>query len=204
MALVIPNPAISAHWSGALETRLRRRPLEAFLRSRQLGYATEGISRDTDNVARASTYLIGAALSLYAEQYDERLIAAQQLIAAQAICSASDGVARLIGEPSCWRVAALVGAGRLLSSQMGVNAAAHLAASAVHHYSMALTGPGQHFVFDIRQSVAEAVQTNQEAKIASVVAECFRILCVSRQAFPHLGEQETSRNQWVVDRRLRS
>jgi hypothetical protein len=194
MALITPNSTILAHWTGALQCRLRRSPLEAFLRSRRLEFATDGITRDADNLATASTYLVGAALSLYG-QYGERLNPAQQLITARAICSASDGLARLIGEPSCWRVAALVGAGRLLSSQMGISAAAQLAASAVHDYSLALTGPGKNFGCDIGQSAAEAVQTNHKTKVASVVAKCLRYLCASSHALPHRSDQDASDNK---------
>ncbi len=145
------------------------------MRARKLMFATEGTTQDSDNLATTSTYLVGAALSIYAGQDENRLSPGQQILAAQAICCASDGLARLIGEPLCWRVAALVGIGRLLSPTIGVGAAAQLAAAAVHDYSLALTGPAQKTpLCDVKKRIVDAVQTNDEGMLTGVVTLCLR------------------------------
>jgi hypothetical protein len=185
MALLIPNSKISARWNGALQARRQRTALEAFLRSRELAFVSAGTGRDADNIATASAYFIGFGLSNYAGQYSDRLISVQPFLAAQVICSVSDGLARLIKEPACWRVAALVTTGRLLTSRMGIKAAAQLAASAAYEYSVGLTGPVRHSpLCDIRQNAANAVRTNDEMNVASAVKTILRYLSGLSRALP--------------------
>src|SRR5579872_2629783 len=65
MGLVFPSEAVARRWNGALQARLRRAPLEAFLRARSLSPAPRGVAQDSDDVARATVLIVEAGLSFY-------------------------------------------------------------------------------------------------------------------------------------------
>ena len=52
MGIVFPSEAVARRWDGALEARLRRAPLEAFLRARAIVAAPAGVAQDSDAIWR--------------------------------------------------------------------------------------------------------------------------------------------------------
>lgn len=65
MGVVFPSEAVARRWDGALQARLRRAPLETFLRARGTIVAPPGIAQNSDNLARAAVLMVEAGLTLY-------------------------------------------------------------------------------------------------------------------------------------------
>jgi hypothetical protein len=126
MSVVFPKEKIARRWRGALQASLRRAPLEAFLRFRALKVASRGPARDTDNICRATIFILHSPLATFAEPPD----AAQRAIVGQLACSICDTLARLIEEPGASRVAALVSAAKLMPRAQGLVASGSRAATA--------------------------------------------------------------------------
>src|ERR1700691_2385691 len=135
MALIMPSEAVARRWNGALQARLRRAPLEEFLRVRDLKIAPAGAARDTDNLVRATVFMVDTGVRIYFFAQENALNERQQAQVAQAACMVSHGLAALIGEPGAWRIAALVSAAQLLNPWIGLNAAAYAAAAAARPIS---------------------------------------------------------------------
>ena len=114
MGLIYPNHSKTGHWDGALQGRLRRAPLEEFLRTHSLKIAN-GAARDCDNLARATVYLIQGGLEIYFCHREEGLAESQHGIIGRLACLTTRAVAGLIGEPASWRIAALLSTAQLLS-----------------------------------------------------------------------------------------
>jgi hypothetical protein len=154
VAILVPNAKVAARWHGALESRLRQAPLEAFLRSRGQPCALSGETRITDNIAAATMYFVQRARGT-------RTDGAAGV--GPLVCAVCDGLAALVREPNAWRVAALISTARALAPAMGLGPAADISASAVRDYSMSLGGePIDPRLPHIRAAVAGAVQGNDE------------------------------------------
>src|SRR5579859_5075819 len=100
MAIVFPNEAVSRRWDGALEARLRRAPLEAFLRARSLVPAPAGVAQDSDNLVRATVFIVEAGLSLYLADRVDGFAFRQRVLVGHVACLVSRALAELISEPA--------------------------------------------------------------------------------------------------------
>jgi hypothetical protein len=134
MTIVFPSEAIARRWNGALQARLRRAPLEEFLRARSLTPAAAGIAQDTDDVIRATVHLVEEGLGLYFRDCKEELSRSQFAFVGYLACGISHSLSTLILQPSAWRIASLVGSARLLSPWIGTNSGALHAAKIVREY----------------------------------------------------------------------
>jgi len=134
MGIVFPNEAIARRWNGALEARLRRAPLEAFLSARSLAPAPAGVAQDTDNLVRATVCIVGESLSLYFADRVEGLAFRQRMMVGHVVCLVSRVLADLISQPGVWRIVALVSTARLLSPWIGLNAAAMTSAASTREF----------------------------------------------------------------------
>jgi hypothetical protein len=134
MGILFPSETVSRRWDGALQARLRRAPLEAFLRARSLVPAPSGVAQDSDNLARVTVCIVEAGLSLYLEDREVGLALHQRAIVGQVGCLVSYALAELISQPTAWRIAALVSSARLLSPWMGLNEAAVASAYSVRRF----------------------------------------------------------------------
>ena len=129
MGIVFPNEAIARHWDGALQARLRRVPLEDFLRVRGIEPAPVGVAQVTDNLVRATVSLVQAGLVIFFEDREEGLGTSQQAVVGHVTCLVSRALAQMILQPEAWRIVALVGIARVLTPWIGLNAAALASAS---------------------------------------------------------------------------
>ena len=160
MSVLVPRPAIAARWSGALELRLRRAPLEVFLRSRSLPWAIGGPAQVTDNLTTAIVAIVSTGLTVYAGNQRRPLNECQLEDLAQFTCAVSEGLAALINEPRSWRIAALVSAAQVLRAHIGLSGAAHMSAGVARTYA---ASPNERSaLFDIRNLAARTVERNDD------------------------------------------
>jgi hypothetical protein len=135
LALVFPSDATARKWTGALEARLRRAPLEQFLRTGSLKLAGTGAAQTTDNLTRATVFIVEAGLQAYCKEKDQGLATAQLAIVGHFACLVCRAAAAVIQEPATWRVPALVSTTLLLSPWIGLNAAAIDSVAAVRDFA---------------------------------------------------------------------
>jgi hypothetical protein len=154
MAIVFPNEAIARRWNGALQARLRRAPLEAFLRARSLTPAEAGNAQDADDLIRATVHIIEEGLALYFRERDE-LSRSQYPFIGYLACGVSHSLSSLIVEPSSWRIAALVSSARLLGPWIGVSGAALHAAKIVREYETTHLNSASRFDAYVRGCVSD-------------------------------------------------
>jgi hypothetical protein len=167
MGLIHPNQSKTAHWNGALQGRLRRAPLEEFLRTRSLKIA-DGAARDCDNLARATVHLIQGGLELYFCHREEGLAESQHGMIGHLACLTTRAVAGLIEEPASWRIAALLGTAQLLSPWIGLNASACASASLVHQFTIRLKEAAAPDDNEITAAVSAVLQRNDRASLLTV------------------------------------
>jgi hypothetical protein len=136
MGIVFPSADIARRWDGALQARLRRAPLEKFLRARGVVPATAGAAQDTDNVARATVLIIDAGLARFCTQRSDGVIIPQRETIAHMACVVSCSLAELILEPRVWRIAALLSVARLLRPSMGLIEAALASGAYVRRFQL--------------------------------------------------------------------
>ena len=129
MGILFPNEAIARHWDGALQARLRRVPLEDFLKIRGINPAPAGVAQDTDNLVRATVSIVEGGLVVFSEGREEGLGTPQQAVVGHVTCLVSRALAQLIVRPEAWRIVALVSIARVLTPWIGLNAAALASAS---------------------------------------------------------------------------
>jgi hypothetical protein len=124
MGIVYPSKAVTRRWDGALEARLRQAPVEAFLRARSILPARAGASRGSDNLVRATVFIVEAGVARYVADCEEGFARRRHSGVAVAACLVSLGLAQQFLQPDAWRVIALVSAAQLLSPLIGLNTAA--------------------------------------------------------------------------------
>jgi hypothetical protein len=139
MGIVFPGEAAARRWDGALQARLRRASLEAFLRARSLVPAPPGVAQDTDNLVRATVLIVEAGLSLYFGERIEGLAFRQRAIVGHVACLVSRGLAEQFSQAGAWRIIALLSTARLLSPWIGLNAAAKASASSARQFQAGFT-----------------------------------------------------------------
>jgi hypothetical protein len=167
MGIVYPSKAVSARWDGALKARLRRAPLEMFLRGRSLVPAPAGASQDTDNLVRATVVIVEAGLSLYCVNKKEGLPSSQRPVVGHLASLVGLALAQQISESDAWRNVALVSTARLLAPWMGLNFAAPVAASAVRQFQQDIMNGASPSDWRIMNSAWEAVSGNDDAAIGN-------------------------------------
>jgi hypothetical protein len=155
MTIVFPNEAIARRWNGALQARLRRAPLEEFLRARSLTTAAPGIAQDTDDLIRASVHLAEEGLALYFSAREGELSRSQYPFVGYLACGVSHFLSTLILQPSAWRIASLVSTARLLSPWIGTHGAAMHAAKFVREYENTYLNSPSRFEALVRDCVSE-------------------------------------------------
>lgn len=153
MALIFPNEATARKWAGALESRLRRAPLEQFLVSRSLSFAKAGASQASDNLTRATVFIVESGLQAYFKERDHGLATAQHAVVGHCACLVSRAAAAAIREPATWRIPALVSTALLLSPWIGLNAAASGSAASVQDFATRL----EHFSMTDDDPLSERV-----------------------------------------------
>jgi hypothetical protein len=134
MGIAFPSESVARRWNGALQARLRRAPLEKFLRARSMVLAPPGVAQDSDNLVRATVLIVEGGLTLYFEDRTEGLAIAQRAIVGHVACLINRALSELILQPGAWRIAALLSTARLLSPWIGLNAAALASASSARRF----------------------------------------------------------------------
>jgi hypothetical protein len=167
MGLIYPNHSKTGHWDGALQGRLRRAPLEEFLRTHSFKIA-HGAARDCDNLARATVYFIQRGLESYFCHREEGLAESQHGTIGRLACLTTRAVAGLIEEPESWRIPALLSTAQLLSPWIGLNASAYASASFVHQFTVRLQEAAALEDNEITAAVSAALQRNDRASILTV------------------------------------
>jgi hypothetical protein len=134
MGIVYPSKAVARRWNGALQARLRRAPLEAFLRVRSVAPALSGVSQDSDNLVRATVLIVEAGIALYCADREEGISLLQRPVVGHVTCLVSLALAQQISQPDAWRTVALVSTAQLLGTSIGLNAAAVASATIVRQF----------------------------------------------------------------------
>ena len=174
MNVITPPAAVAARWNGALEVRLRRSPLEFFLRARGLRFSATGPAHLTDNIATASVTILLAGIDEFATTRAYLLTdAAYHQTLAQIACAVSEAIACVIQEHAAWRTAALVSAAQILRPFIGLQAAAHVAAAAAR--SHATTKPSANLKETAREASC-AVRANDHVYLQAASRAIVRCL----------------------------
>lgn len=180
MGIVFPSVAVARRWDGALQARLRRAPLEAFLRARSLAPAPAGVAQDSDNLVRATVFIVEAGLSLYFADRVEGLAFRQRAVVGHVACLVSRALAELISQPGVWRIVALVSTARLLTPWVGLNAAAMASASCARQFQKKfMTAPSSLDRQIIEDACAAVSQDNVEEMAAVSASIAARLNAVS-------------------------
>jgi hypothetical protein len=132
MGVLYPSEAVARRWNGALQIRLRRVPLQQFLKKR--GIAPAPGDQDNEDLIRATTFIVNAGLLVGRRAYPEGLVELPYSAVGRTVCIVSRALAGLIMEPAAWRIAALESTARLLTPTMGLTAAAIASAVSVRHF----------------------------------------------------------------------
>ncbi len=194
MGIVFPSEAVARRWDGALRVRLRRAPLEAFLRARSLVPARAGVAQDSDNLVRATVLIVEAGLSLFFADRVEGLAFRQRAVVGHLACLVSRALAEQISQPEAWRIVALVSTARLLSPWIGLNAAAMASASCVRQFQKDSMKSASCLDIRLCESASSAVNRDGVEAMAEVSANIAArlnyvssadCLCTEGQ---HLGE----------------
>ena len=136
-SVLVPDPKIAARWSGALQRRLNRMPLETLLRAHRQPCSTGADSALDENLTVATTFLLIPSLT---HTHDWELLFNPSYFVAlgRVVCTVSFCLASLIKEPQVWRVSALRATARVLSPVFGTDAAPLAAANAVGSFKSIL------------------------------------------------------------------
>jgi hypothetical protein len=170
MGIVYPSSAVARRWDGALQARLRRAPLEAFLRGRSLVPAPAGVSQDSDNLVRATVLIVEAGLSVYFTDRVEGLAFHQRAVVGHVACLVSRALADQISQPDAWRIVALVSTARLLSPWIGLNAAAMASAGCARQFQEEFVQAASPLDRRISESACAAINRAGPETLAEVSA----------------------------------
>jgi hypothetical protein len=170
MGIVFPSEAVAGRWNGALQARLRRAPLEKFLRARAMVLAPPGVAQDSDNMVRATVLIVEAGLTLYFEDRADGLAIPQRAIVGHVACLVNRALSELISPPGAWRVAALLSTARLLSPWIGLNAAALVSASSARRFQQEWPKAASSIDACVSRSALAAVTEDSPAVMAEVSA----------------------------------
>jgi hypothetical protein len=170
MGILFPSAAVARRWDGALQVRLRRAPLEAFLKAQSLVPAPVGVAQDSDNLVRATVLIVEAGLSVYFADRAEGLAFHQRAVVGHVACLVSRALAEQISHPGAWRTVALVSTARLLSPWIGLSAAAMASASCARQFQKELTKAASSLDTRICENACNAVSRNGVEALAEISA----------------------------------
>lgn len=170
MAIIYPRQEISRRWCGALQTRLRRAPLGRFLRAHSMTPALTGRSQSSDDLVRATVFIVESGLLQYCRSHGQPLHEVRHAAVGQLACVVSRALAIRISEPSAWRVAALLSTAQLLRAHIGLNAAAIASASLVRRHEQRPETPIPALEAQISDGVSAALDDNSTVAAAEVSA----------------------------------
>lgn len=165
MGILYPKESIARRWDGALQARLRRAPLEAFLRAQSLPAAAAGASRDTDNLVRATVLIVQGGLDLYLTR-EQRLTFSHRPVVGHVACLVSVALAQQIFEPELWRNAAQISTARCLSPHIGLDAASMMAAAVARRFHKEIAIGVSPLDWRISKSATEAVSSSKSTALA--------------------------------------
>jgi hypothetical protein len=175
MTIVYPSEAVARRWADGLRARLRRAPLDTFLRARGLTPAAAGVAQDSDDVARATALIVEIGVTSYCEDRVEGLDCPQRTAVAHVACLVSRTLAELISQPVAWRIAALVSTARLLTPWIGLNAAAMESAAAVRAFQRRGTmDPSDLRVMDETLAAVNPDDAQAMLTLAQSIADCLK------------------------------
>jgi hypothetical protein len=178
MGIVFPSDSVARRWNGALQERLRRAPLEEFLRVRRIVPAPAGVAQDSDNLVRATVLIVEAGLTLYLNDRADELAVPQRAIVGHVACLVSRALSDLISQPGGWRIVALVSTARLLSPWIGLNAAALASASSARRFQQELLLGASSIDARVSQSASAVLTGDSAAAMAEVSASiALRLSC---------------------------
>jgi hypothetical protein len=166
MGIVFPSKAIAQRWDGALQSRLRRAPLEKFLSDRGIVPAPPGVSQDSDNLVRTTVLIVDPGLTLYFRNRAQGLPLQQRAVVGHVACLVSRALAELISQPGAWRIAALVSTARLLTPWIGLNAAALESACSARRFQQEWPKGASPIDERVSQSVLAAVTEDSASATA--------------------------------------
>jgi hypothetical protein len=182
MGIVFPNEAVARRWEGALQARLRRAPLERFLRARGIVPVSAGVAQDTDNVVRATVSMVESGLAMYFRDREDGLAPPQQSILGHVTCLVSRALTRLILRPDVWRIVALVSTARLLAPWIGLNAAALASTTSTRHFEQEFSEEAAS-LDEISHGTLRAVEQDSGGAMAEVSANIARRLSLERTEY---------------------
>lgn len=176
MAIIFPSPTIARRWNGALQARLMRAPLEAFLRSHGRVPARTGVAQDTDDVTRAAVQLIETTFAMMSAARPPCGQFCDNAIVGHLACIVAQSLARLIDRPGVWRIAALLSTAQLLSPWMSLTEAAVASAGCIRRFER--EGAGISAMDEqLAQAAISAVTNDCAADFAKVSANI--VSCLS-------------------------
>src|SRR6185437_13059555 len=170
MGIVFPSEAVTRRWDGALRARLRRAPLETFLRARAITTAPPGVAQASDNLVRAAVLMVEAGLTFYFSDRADGLSVPQRAIVGHVACVVNRVLAELISQPEAWRIAALVSTARLLTPWIGLKAAAAVAASSARRFPHEWPQAAASMDARVGRSAVAAVTEHSSTRLAEVAA----------------------------------
>jgi hypothetical protein len=170
MGIVYPNKAVARRWDGALQARLRRAPVEAFLRARSILPAPAGVSQGSDNLVRATVFIVQAGLARHVADREGSLVDHRRSGVAMAACLVSLGLALQFSQPDAWRVVALVSSAQLLSPLIGLNTAALESAAVARAFQQEIKRGISPLDWRIVTSVPDAIRENDPDALLKVSA----------------------------------
>jgi hypothetical protein len=176
MGILFPNEAVARRWDGALQARLTRAPLEAFLRAHSVAPAPVGVAQDSDNLVRATVLIVEASLLHYFKDRDAHLAPGQRARVGHTACLVSRTLSALICQPGAWRIGALISTARLLSPWIGLNVAAMASALYARQFKKQFKEPPCSQDARIMDAVRGAVNLNGADTMAELTASIAALL----------------------------
>lgn len=186
MTLLYPGEAVSRRWEGALQARIRRAPIEVFLRSHDLRVSPPDAAQLTDHLIRTTVYIVQRSFTA-----TETIGESEQIAAGAIACSICHELVCLISEPDSWRIAALVSAAELLTAGIGRKQAAFRAAAAARDFLVRReTQSLAPVIQQIGSRAARAVQSNHPEDLAKTGHSIRECLFKSRAASPEAARPQ--------------
>jgi hypothetical protein len=167
MGIVYPSKAVARRWNGALQARLRRAPLEAFLRARSVAPSASGVSQGSDDLVRATILIVEAGIAFNCADREEGVSFQQRPLVGHVSCLVSLALAQQFSQPDAWRTVALVSTAQLLSPSIGLNAAAIASATAARQFQEVIAQGISPLDWRIMKSASDAVCGSGAMRMAS-------------------------------------
>jgi hypothetical protein len=142
--------------------------LEQFLVSRSLKLAKVGAAQASDNLTRATVFIVESGVHAYFKERAHGMAASQLAVVGHCACIVSRVAATAIREPTTWRIPALVSTALLLSPWIGLNAAASGSAASVQDFEHRLQHCSMTDDTPLSDRVTVAVIHNDDTQITGI------------------------------------